>query len=107
MADNDFEKLEPVDVDEMDIVTLNFDNGETVNCGVVAIYPAGENEYIGLVPLDENKEQVGDEVYIYRFINNGEDEEPDLQNIEDDDEYEIAADAFDELMDSWEFDEEE
>ena len=34
-----------------------------------------------------------------------EDGEPDLGNIEDDEEYEIAADAFDEWMDSQEFDE--
>lgn len=30
---------------------------------------------------------------------------PDLDNIEDDDEYEIVADAFDELLDDQEFDE--
>ena len=31
--------------------------------------------------------------------------EPELENIEDDDEYEIAADAFDEWMDTQEFEE--
>ena len=30
---------------------------------------------------------------------------PSLDNIEDDDEYEIVADAFDELLDSMEYDE--
>ena len=33
------------------------------------------------------------------------DGEPELENIEDDDEYEIAADAFDEWMDTQEFEE--
>ena len=34
-----------------------------------------------------------------------EDGEPNLENIEDDDEYDAAADKFDEWMDSLEFDE--
>ena len=57
------------------------------------------------LPLDENLEpnEAGD-VYLYQY-NETEDGEPDLGNIEDDDEYEIAADAFDEWMDSQEFDE--
>ena len=33
------------------------------------------------------------------------DGQPELDNIEDDDEYEIVADAFDELLDNEEFDE--
>lgn len=47
--------------------------------------------------------EAGD-VYLYQY-NETEDGEPDLGNIEDDEEYEIAADAFDEWMDSQEFDE--
>lgn len=43
-------------------------------------------------------------VYIYRFSET-EDGEPNLENIEDDDEYDAAADKFDEWMDSLEFDE--
>ena len=43
------------------------------------------------------------EVFLYRFSEvNGE---PQLENIEDDEEYDIVADAFDELLDSQEFDE--
>jgi hypothetical protein len=46
-----------------------------------------------------------DEVLIYRFIDNGEDQDPELENIEDDDEYDAAVDAFDEILDEDEFDE--
>ena len=86
-------------------VTLNLDDGTTVECAVLTIYPAAGKEYIALLPLDENLEpnEAGD-VYLYQY-NETEDGEPDLGNIEDDDEYEIAADAFDEWMDSQEFDE--
>ena len=52
---------------------------------------------------EEAIKQIGD-VYLYQY-NETEDGEPDLGNIEDDEEYEIAADAFDEWMDSQEFDE--
>ena len=93
------------DAEELDTVSLNFDNGESVECGIIAIYPAGDNQYIALMPLDENGEQQGEDVYLYRFIGHGDDEDPDLENIEDDEEFEIASDAFDELLDQWEFEE--
>ena len=43
------------------------------------------------------------EVYLYRYTE--VDGQPDLQNIENDDEYEVVADAFDELLDEQEYDE--
>ncbi|MBS6280863.1 MAG: DUF1292 domain-containing protein, partial [Lachnospiraceae bacterium] len=55
-------------------------------------------------PLNEEGETEEGDVYLYRYIENA-DGEPELQNIEDDDEYEIAADAFDEWMDTQEFEE--
>ena len=50
------------------------------------------------------EEEENGEVFIYRF-KLSEDGEPDLENIEDDAEYEMAADAFDEALDKMEFDE--
>ena len=41
--------------------------------------------------------------YLYRYRE--VDGEPTLENIDDDEEYEIAADAFDEWMDEQEFEE--
>ena len=43
------------------------------------------------------------QVYLYRFIDNGEDEEPGLENIEDDDEFERASEAFNDWMESQDF----
>ncbi len=57
------------------------------------LFEAGENQYIALLPLNEEGETEEGDVYLYRYIENA-DGEPELQNIEDDDEYEIAADAF-------------
>ena len=84
-------------------VTLTLDNDEVLECAVLTIFEAGGRQYIALLPLDENGEEQGD-VYIYRYIDT-DPENPDLENIEDDDEYEIAADAFDEWLDEQEFEE--
>lgn len=84
-------------------VTLTLDNDEVLECAVLTIYEAGGRQYIALLPLDENGEEEGD-VYIYRYIETDPDN-PDLENIEDDEEYEIAADAFDEWLDEQEFEE--
>ena len=84
-------------------VTLTLDNDEVLEGAVLTIYEAGGRQYIALLPLDENGEEEGD-VYIYRYIET-DPENPDLENIEDDEEYEIAADAFDEWLDEQEFEE--
>ena len=84
-------------------VTLTLDNDEVLECAVLTIYEAGGRQYIALLPLDESGEEEGD-VYIYRYIET-DPENPDLENIEDDEGYEIAADAFDEWLDEQEFEE--
>ena len=70
---------------------------------MLTIFEAGEKEYIALLPLDGREAEDG-EVYLYRYVEdiNGN---PDLENIDSDEEYEIVADAFDELLDSAEYDE--
>ena len=71
---------------------------------MLTIFSAGTHEYIALLPLDENGDanENGD-VFLYRYEEI--DGEPNLSNIEDDDEYEAAADAFDEWLDEQEFNE--
>lgn len=84
-------------------VTLTLDDDTEVECAVVTIYPAGDKEYIALLPLNEKGENEDGEVYLYRYSEN--DGQPVLENIEADAEYEVAAEAFDELLDKAEFDE--
>jgi len=90
-------------IPEKDTVTLTLDDDTEVECEIVSIFPVGEKEYIALLPLEGSEAEDG-EVFIYRYTETV-DGEPDLENIEDDDEYEAVADAFDELLDSEEFDE--
>ena len=93
------------DMDEIfDQVTLTLDDDSELVCDVIATFPAKvngkEQMYIALLPADATPES---EIFLYRFLENGED--IDLQNIEDDEEFEIVSDAFDELLDEEEFDE--
>lgn len=90
-------------IEEVMTVTLTLDDDEVVECAVLTIYEANGKDYIALLPLDENGESESGDVYLYRYAE--VDGEPTLENIEDDDEYEIAADAFDEWMDEQEFEE--
>lgn len=92
------------DMDEIfDQVTLTLDDDSELVCDVIATFPAKvngkEQMYIALLPTDATPES---EIFLYRFLEDGED--IDLQNIEDDEEFEIVSDAFDELLDEEEFD---
>ena len=83
-------------------VTLTLDDGSEIECLVLTIFEAGGRDYIALLPTEGIDAEEG-EVYLYRYTE--VDGEPDLQNIEDDEEHEIVADAFDELLDEQEYDE--
>ena len=85
-------------------VTLTLDDDSTVECAIVGIFDAGSKEYIALLPLDENGQNEDGEVYLYRYTVDASGQ-PKLDNIESDEEYEIASDAFDELLDKAEYDE--
>ena len=85
-------------------VTLTLDNDEVLECAVLTIFSAGDRQYIALLPLVDAEDTEEGDVFIYRFEED-ENGEPTLDNIEDDDEYELAADAFDEWLDEQDFEE--
>ena len=84
-------------------VTLTLEDGTDLECVVLTIFEADGKDYIALLPLDGNEYEDG-EVFLYRYKENA-DGTPELDNILSDEEYEIVADAFDELLDDAEFDE--
>ena len=88
-------------------VELELEDGTLVNCAVITILDVAEKSYIVLLPLNENGQNEDGEVWFYGYTENEEDpnEEPELRFIEDDEEYEMVADAFDEYLDTCEFDE--
>lgn len=94
------------DAEEM-TVELELEDGAKVVCAIITILTVQEKDYIVLLPLDENGENTDGEVWFYHYSENENDPdaEPELSYIEDDEEYEAVADAFDEYLDAQEFDE--
>ncbi len=94
------------DAEEM-TVDLDLEDGTRVTCAVITILTVLKRDYIVLLPLNEDGDNTEGEVWFYRYSENPDDpnEEPVLDYIEDDEEYEAVADAFDEYLDSVEFDE--
>lgn len=84
-------------------VTLTLENNEELECAVLNIFEADEKEYIALLPLDENGDNTDDQIYLYRFIDNGEEEEPGLENIEEDEEFDRVSAVFNEWLDTQDF----
>lgn len=95
------------DIDEEMTVDITLENDEIVTCAVITILEVEGKDYIVLLPLDEDGNNDDGEVWFYGYSENPDDpnEEPELTYIDDDDEYEAVADAFDEYLDSCEFDE--
>ena len=92
--------------DELGSVTLTLEDDTELECMIIGTFEAGEHEYIALLPMSDDEDEEDGDVLLYRYIET-EDGEPEIANIETDEEYEIAADAFDELMDEEEFEDEE
>ena len=84
-------------------VTLTLENNEELECAVLNIFEADEKEYIALLPLDENGDNTDGQIYLYCFIDNGEEEEPGLENIEEDEEFNRVSAVFNEWLDTQDF----
>ena len=41
-----------VEIDEKDIITLEFDNGDEVECEIMGVFDFNGKEYIALIPDD-------------------------------------------------------
>ncbi len=105
MSKENFDEQE-LDAEDM-TVELELEDGEIVNCAIITILEVENKDYIVLLPLDENGENTDGEVWFYRYFEDQEDleAEPTLEFIDDDAEYEMVAEAFDEYLDQSEFDE--
>ncbi len=88
---------EPINPDSP-TVTLTLDDDTEITCAVLNIFAVEAKEYIALLPLNENGESENGEVYLYRYFKNANGD-PELDNIEDDEEYTAAANTFNALMD--------
>ena len=85
--------LEELDIEEEDVevLTLEFEDGEEVECEIMGIFEVDGKEYIALIPDDDT-----DDVYLYGYKELS-DEEFELLDIDDDDEFERVSEEFDKL----------
>ena len=80
-------------------ITLTLDDDTEIECAILTVFPVEKQEYNALLPLDENGQNQSGEVYLYKFSRT-ETGDPILANIESDDEYAKAAEAFDVVLDN-------
>lgn len=104
--EKDINRKEELTDEEM-TVELELEDGKIITCAIVTILTVQKKDYIVLLPLDEKGENEDGEVWFYRYFEteNDPNAEPELEYIDNDDEYEMVADAFDEFLDNAEFDE--
>ena len=79
--------------EETEFLTLEFEDGEEIECEIMGIFDCGGKEYIALLPEDGSDDVF---VYGYKEIN---DEEYELIDIEDDKEFERVVAEFDKIID--------
>ena len=89
MADN--KTNTPIE-DDVDVITLEFEDGAEIECEVMGIFEYDGNEYIALIPLDDS-----DDVYIYGYKESGE-EEFELVDIDSDELFAKVVEEFDAIM---------
>ena len=90
---------------DRDTMTLDLDDGGKLECIVLNVFPVNNRVYIALLPMnDEGHVEEDAQIFLYRFEELGDDE-VNLETIEDDDEFELVSDYFDEMIDEQEFNE--
>ena len=90
---------------DRDTMTLDLDDGGKLECIVLNVFPVNNREYIALLPMnDEGHVEEDAQIFLYRFEELGDDE-VNLETIEDDDDFDLVSDYFDEMLDEQEFNE--
>ncbi|HWQ77228.1 MAG TPA: DUF1292 domain-containing protein [Anaerovoracaceae bacterium] len=77
--------------DDADYLTLEFDDGQEVECEIMGVFEFEGKEYIALIPDDGS-----DDVYIYGYKETN-DEEFELIDIEDDEEFKRVVEEFEKI----------
>ncbi len=89
------------DMDDIEMIDITYDDGTTCSCEVIAKFDVDDITYAALLPEDDEDS----DILIYRYTENGDD--VDLGGITDEDEFNRAADALDEILDDLEFNSED
>ena len=74
-----------------EIISLEFDDGESFDCGIMGVFDLNDKQYIALEAFDDT-----DDVYLYAYVPTDDDFE--LVDIPEDEFDQVAAE-FNRLMD--------
>lgn len=84
-----------------DTISLILEDNSELECDILAIFPVNEQFYVALMPQEAVAGYEEGEYFLYRYASDGENVE--LSEIESDEEWEMAEDKFEELLDEDEF----
>ena len=90
------------ELDDIEMMSLELDDGTNLECESVATFDVEDTSYIALLPVEAPEGYDDDEVLVYRYIELPNDEFT-LEPIDDEEEFDMVADAFDEILDEMEF----
>ena len=90
------------ELDDIEMMSLELDDGTNLECEIVATFDVEDTSYIALLPVEAPEGYDDDEVLVYRNYELPNDEFT-LEPIDDEEEFDMVADAFDEILDEMEF----
>ena len=93
MSDNENEVYED---DDIEVITLEFDDGEAEDFEVIGVFEHEGQDYIALGPLAEEEM---DYVYLYKYIEDDEDSFI-VESIDSDELFEAVAATFESLLEA-------
>ena len=80
------------------VVTLPYEDGTSLNCGVFSYFEVNNKKYFALLPLKGEKELDFSKNFMLYEVEEDEEHNPVVMYIEDDLEYSIAAQYFSNLL---------
>ena len=80
------------------VVTLPFEDGSSIDCGVYTYFEVNNKKYFALLPLKDEKQLDYSKSFMLYEVEEDEENNPIVMYIEDDVEYAIAAQYFSDLL---------
>lgn len=94
-------KMQADEAEEIEVVDIDFDDGSSCSCEIIAKLTLGGTVYAALLPENDSDA----DILVYRYHEDGERVE--LTEITDEAEFNEVADALEEILDDLEFNSED
>ena len=95
--DHDHDHDHEHDYEDFDIINLTLEDDSEIQCAVLNVFEVEDTDYIALLPIDDEDEDLEEkEVLLYRFTELN-DEEIEINMIETEEEFEKVAEKYYEI----------